>query len=223
VTSAEKYVTAAYLVVLGAVLLYVVIYAFKLARLEREVAALEPDGHGLTLLPLWAGERSPGWASDARGAIVGLRLHTGPAEIWRAALEAIALYFGRLHAILQAVVPEAREVIATGGALLPSPTWMQIMADVLGRPVLASAEPEASSRGAALLAFEALGALPGGIESLSPATARTYEPIPAHVERYRAAAERQARLYDFVTGAESTSSSRLRPTPGVRSPSPRLR
>jgi hypothetical protein len=40
VTSAEKYVTAAYLVVLGAVLLYVVIYAFKLARLERELAEL---------------------------------------------------------------------------------------------------------------------------------------------------------------------------------------
>jgi hypothetical protein len=40
VTSAEKYVTAAYLVVLGVVLLYVVIYAFKLSRLEREVTEL---------------------------------------------------------------------------------------------------------------------------------------------------------------------------------------
>ena len=39
-TTAEKYVTAAYLVLLGAVLLYVVIYAFKLARLEREVEEL---------------------------------------------------------------------------------------------------------------------------------------------------------------------------------------
>ena len=39
-TTAEKYVTAAYLVVLGVVLLYVVIYAFKLARLEREVSRL---------------------------------------------------------------------------------------------------------------------------------------------------------------------------------------
>jgi hypothetical protein len=39
-TSAEKYVTAAYLVVLAVVLLYVVIYAFKLARLERELAEL---------------------------------------------------------------------------------------------------------------------------------------------------------------------------------------
>ena len=39
-TTAEKYVTAAYLVVLAAILLYVVIYAFKLARLEREVTEL---------------------------------------------------------------------------------------------------------------------------------------------------------------------------------------
>ena len=39
-TSAEKYVTAAYLVVLAVVLLYVVIYAFKLSRLERELEEL---------------------------------------------------------------------------------------------------------------------------------------------------------------------------------------
>ena len=39
-TTAEKYVTAAYLVVLAVVLAYVVIYAFKLSRLEREVADL---------------------------------------------------------------------------------------------------------------------------------------------------------------------------------------
>ncbi|MGH3021923.1 MAG: hypothetical protein ACRDNR_17445 [Gaiellaceae bacterium] len=39
-TSAEQYVTAAYLVVLAVVLLHVVLYAFKLVRLEREVVAL---------------------------------------------------------------------------------------------------------------------------------------------------------------------------------------
>ena len=39
-TTAEKYVSAAYLVVLAVVLAYVVIYAFKLSRLEREVADL---------------------------------------------------------------------------------------------------------------------------------------------------------------------------------------
>ena len=48
-TNAEKYVTAAYCVVFALVLLYVVIIALKLTRLEREVdeladkAAREPD------------------------------------------------------------------------------------------------------------------------------------------------------------------------------------
>jgi CcmD family protein len=41
VTTAEKYVTAAYLVVFAVVLAYVLIMATKLARLEREVAELE--------------------------------------------------------------------------------------------------------------------------------------------------------------------------------------
>ena len=39
-TSAEKYVTAAYLVVLAVVLLYVIIYSFKLQRLEQEITEL---------------------------------------------------------------------------------------------------------------------------------------------------------------------------------------
>jgi CcmD family protein len=41
VTTAEKYVTAAYLVVFALVLAYVLIMATKLARLERDVAELE--------------------------------------------------------------------------------------------------------------------------------------------------------------------------------------
>jgi hypothetical protein len=41
VTSAEKYVTAAYLVVLAVVLAWIAIHAMKLQRLEREVHELE--------------------------------------------------------------------------------------------------------------------------------------------------------------------------------------
>jgi CcmD family protein len=40
-TTAEKYVTAAYVVVFAVVLAYVVIIALKLQRLEREVDELE--------------------------------------------------------------------------------------------------------------------------------------------------------------------------------------
>ena len=39
-TTAEKYATAAYLVVLGIILLYVILYSFKLQRMERELTEL---------------------------------------------------------------------------------------------------------------------------------------------------------------------------------------
>ncbi len=39
-TTSEKYVTAAYLVVLAVVLLYVLIYSTKLSRLDRQVSEL---------------------------------------------------------------------------------------------------------------------------------------------------------------------------------------
>ena len=169
-----------------------------LAVAEEEVAAMEPDSHGLTVLPFWAGERSPGWADDARGAIVGLRLHSQPVEIQRACMEAVALRFGEVDQILLQAMPNAREVVATGGALLHSPTWMQILADVLDRPVLASAEPEASSRGASLLALETLGLLELPMEELQPDVTRRFEPRPEHTRRYRAAAERQRHVYDAL-------------------------
>jgi len=165
---------------------------------EEAISALEPDSHGLTVLPFWGGERSPGWADDARGAIVGLRLHTQPVEILRACMEAVALRFGEIDYMLSQAMPSAREVVATGGALLHSPTWMQIMADVLGRPVLASAEPQASSRGAALLALETLGLLDVPLEEWRPEVTRRFEPVAEHTQRYRAAAERQRHLYDAL-------------------------
>ncbi|HEY3059256.1 MAG TPA: gluconokinase [Chloroflexota bacterium] len=170
----------------------------SIAASEVELAELEPDGHGLTVLPFWGGERSPGWAQDATGAVLGLRLHTRPIDILRAALEAIALRFGELDRILLEAMPGAREVVATGAALLHSPAWLQIMADVLGRPVLASSEPQGSSRGVALLTLETLGYLDSPLASLEPEIRARFEPVPEWTGRYRAAGERQRHVYDLL-------------------------
>lgn len=164
---------------------------------ERAVAAMEADGHGLTVLPFLAGERSPGWMAGARAAIAGLRLATSPLDIVRAGLEAVAYRFALIHAILAEACPQADEVVATGGALAKSPAWTQILADVLGVPLRPSAEAEASSRGAALLALEALGHLP----SLDAAPARfgpTVAPDAARHARYQDGLARQRQLYDAL-------------------------
>ena len=138
-----------------------------------------------------------GWHSEARGAIVGLSVHTRPIEILRAGLESVALRFAQVADAIREVTPGIREVVASGGALLSSRTWTQIMADVLGHLVIASGEKEASSRGAALLALESLGLAPG-LDAFSASMGEIFEPDPGKHEVYRRARARQERLYKLL-------------------------
>jgi gluconokinase len=86
-----------------------------------------------------------------------------------AALESVALRFAEIYGLMRDGIGEPAHVVASGGALLHSPTWTQMMADALGVPVAASVEHEASGRGAALLALERLGS----IENITRTEART--------------------------------------------------
>ena len=166
---------------------------------ERLLAEMEPDSHGLTFLPLLAGERGPGWADEANGTIAGLSMSNTPVEILRAAMEAVALRFALIAEIVETASPGEKAVIATGGGLLHSPTWTGIMADALGKPVTTSAVQEASSRGAALLAIEKLGG--PEIENPKAPLGETFEPDPTRHEVYKEALARQLRLYEAVLGA----------------------
>jgi gluconokinase len=166
---------------------------------ERLLSEMEPDSHGLTFLPLLAGERGPGWADEANGTIVGLSMSSTPVEILRAAMEAVALRFALIAEIIEAASPGEKKVVATGGGLLHSPTWTGIMADALGKPVTTSGVEEASSRGAALLVLEKLGELE--IEDAEAPLGETFEPDPGRHEVYREALARQRRHYEAVLGA----------------------
>ena len=88
--------------------------------IERALDLIEPDSHGLTVLPFWAGERSPGWSTTARGAILGLTPRTRPVEILRASMEAVAYRFALIADALDAIAPGA-EIVASGNALRSSP------------------------------------------------------------------------------------------------------
>src|SRR5215213_7759945 len=166
--------------------------------LQREVAKLEPDAHGLTVLPFWSGERSTGWLADARGGIFGLRQQTKPVEIVRAVLESVAYRFALIARVLDEIAPNAT-IVASGNALRSSPAWLQIMADVLGRPLLLGGPAEASSRGAALLALEAVGKI-ANIEKDQFAIDQVCEPDMALHARYQQGLERQEELYERLYG-----------------------
>lgn len=169
------------------------------AAAEWELAALAPDSHGLTVLPFLAGERSPGWHAEARAAVAGISLHTRPIELLRAGMEAVACRLALVYGRMRDAIGAAAPVVASGGALLGSPTFMAIVADALGAPVYPSLEHEASARGAALLALEALGALPAGALEVSVAGA-PHLPQPAHTAVYAQAGARQQELYNLLVG-----------------------
>ncbi len=167
------------------------------AKVEAEIASLPPDGHGLTVLPFLAGERSPGWHGDVRATIHGLSLHTRPIEILRASLESIGYRFALLRQRALQAAPMATDVIASGGPIVNSPAWAQIIADILNSPVQISAESEATSRGVAVLALEALGHIKS-LDELPASIAGAVEPIPGHGPIYQAGAARHSRLYDLL-------------------------
>jgi gluconokinase len=154
-------------------------------RLEK-LEPREPDSHGLTFLPLLGGERSPGWNPRATGAIAGLTFDADAGDLLQAGLEGAAYRIAEIAGAL----PEVREVVATGHALLASEWWIQVFADVLGRPVIASGVPEGSARGAAVQVLERLG-----IEPEPAPIGQTYEPDTRRTEIYAAARERQRELY----------------------------
>lgn len=168
-----------------------------LDELERALARRQPGEHGLQMLPFIAGERAPGWRDNAQAALQGFTLATTPLDIYQAALEAIADRFALIYRRLAPLLPEGGvtgAIVASGGALAGSRAWQQIIADVLGRPLLVTQETELSARGAALLALRALGQITT-LSDLPPAPATVMQPDAARHALHQTALAKQETLY----------------------------
>jgi gluconokinase len=161
---------------------------------ERHIAGRRPGTHGLTVLPYLMGERSPYWRSDLRGAITGITIATTPLDILQAALEGVSLLFKQIYSILTQTYPVPREVVASGGALLASKTWVQMMTEAIGRPIVTCLEQEASSRGAALIAAEQLGMI-DSLDDVSMTMGEKFSPDPQNTKIYNQMLSRDLKLF----------------------------
>lgn len=166
------------------------------AEIEAEVGRRPPAAHGLTVLPFIAGERAPGWDDDARASLLGFTLHTTPLDILQAGLESVAYRFALIYQrIISSLAPTMEtQIIASGGAILSSPAWLQIMADVLNQPVVSLEEQEITARGLALLALQQLD-LVDDIDDLEPALGHTYAPDAARHAVHLDALQQQSDFY----------------------------
>jgi gluconokinase len=162
-----------------------------------------PDAHRLTFLPLIAGERSPGWVGGARAAVTGIRLTTIALDLLQAGIESVLLRVAQIYELLLPSLSSDVEVVASGGAFTHSPFIQRALADVLGCPVTISLAPEASARGTALLALEALGLLPDVSAAPRLAGPRLLSDPQRHAV-YQAALQRQKDLYRRIIAEKNT-------------------
>ena len=160
------------------------------ARELLAAAAKVPAGSdGLLFLPYLRGERTPHFDPAARGALVGMRIGHGPAEVTRAVLEGVVYALAEGLDLMRGVGVEPTSGVVAGGGV--NRLWQQIIADMLNMPIALGATEHASARGAALLGAVAAGIAPSTAKSTwpLPGDTRVMEPIPANVELY---AERSA-------------------------------
>ena len=154
-----------------------------------------PGPSPVLILPHFVGSGTPWMDAASKGAILGLDLSTTRGQIVKAMLDSVSYEIKLSLDAMEAAGIAVEELRAFGGGAR-SPLWLQVKADVYGKPVRAMDVAEAPCLGVAILAGAATGAFASVDEGLSRMVraTQTYHPDPAMVERYE---ERYA-LYQQV-------------------------
>ena len=156
--------------------------------LEKKLAARPGPAHGLCVLPFWTAERAPSWNEEDSGVIHGITQHTTSLDLLQAITEATYHRLALINEALSADEPRPPKIIVSGG-IQKSPSSLQRLADVMGRPVYPNDEPEASIRGAAIYALEKLGVAVRPFAQSQPA-----RPQARHAKAYAEERARQREL-----------------------------
>jgi erythritol kinase (D-erythritol 1-phosphate-forming) len=124
------------------------------SRLDALLSESPPGANGVRVLPYLSpsGERAPFAAPGIRGRVDGLELARNTADLVRGFCEGLA--FAARHCFDAAGLTGSLAVCGGGAASRP---WLQIFADVMGRPLRIARGPEVGARGAALCAAQRLG------------------------------------------------------------------
>jgi L-ribulokinase len=131
-------------------------------ELTAEAERLRPGESGLLVLDWHNGNRTVLVDQRLTGLIVGLTLHTTPAEIYRALVEATAFGARVIMERYEEYADRVTRVVNCGGISASNRMVMQIYADVMGRPVEISRSAQTCALGAAIAGAVAAGSDDGG-------------------------------------------------------------
>ncbi|TRW43956.1 gluconokinase [Georgenia yuyongxinii] len=166
------------------------------AALDRDAALLAaPDAAAPVVLPYLTGERSTGWAADARALFADVSAATTAPLLYRGAMEGVALAYARVAEQLKQAGGRPQRILASGRVTMDLPGWLQILADVLGAPVEQVTMKRTTMHGTALLALDVVAP---GVERAAVEIGASYEPQASRAAYYEDRAARYQRLYDAV-------------------------
>lgn len=140
--------------------------------LSDEAARLRPGASGLLALDWNNGNRTVLVDPRLTGLILGQTLHTGRAEVYRALIESTAFGARVIVERLAECGVSIDRIVCCGGIAAKNDLFMQIYADVLGRPMLLAGSTQTPALGAAISAAVAAGADAGGYATFEEAQAR---------------------------------------------------
>ena len=128
------------------------VFAGLLPALEREALKIPTTKDSIVALDWINGRRTPYANQNLKAALVGLSLGTEAPHIYKAIVEATA--FGARKIVDRFIEEEIRidEIIATGGVAKKSPFIMQILANVMNKPIKVARSLQTVARGAAIFA-----------------------------------------------------------------------
>jgi len=123
---------------------------------------IPPGADGLMYLPYLAGERTPYFNPNLRGAFIGLSHSHTRAHFLRAIIEGVAFSIRDCFNVFTDMHMPMKRVILSGGGV-KDPVWRQIITDIIGMPTTIINVSDHSPFGAAIFAKfakEGFGTLP---------------------------------------------------------------
>jgi L-ribulokinase len=172
-----------------------------IVALSEAAAEIKPDDSSILALDWMNGRRTPDANQNLKGAVMGLTLGSDAPRIFRALVESTA--FGAKMIVDRFVEEGVRidGIIALGGVAKKSSLVMQIVADVINKPIQVASSEQAVALGTAMAASvvagvhksipEAQAAMGGGFET-------EYHPDPEMAAMYAKLYERYQRFGKFV-------------------------
>lgn len=167
-------------------------------ELLEPVGSLPPGSDGLLFTPYLVGERTPHADSVIRGSFIGLSGTHRREHLARAVMEGITFSLAESVELFREAGIEIERVISIGGGA-KNPVWLQMQADIFGTPVVSLKNEQGPAMGAAMMAAVGSGWF-GSLKECADTFigyGKTYEPIPANVEKYA----RLFKLYQQVYSA----------------------